>query len=156
MTTSPREDALSYLERHNVATLATTGPEGPWAAAVFYANAGFTLYFLSSPTSRHGRNIGDGAEVAATIQEDYSDWREIKGIQLEGQAKRLKGAERAEAEARFAAKFPLLASSALIPATIARALRLVAWYELEPTRVCFIDNSRGFGHRDEIPLQDET
>jgi hypothetical protein len=142
------------LEGHNVATLATTGPEGPWAAAVFYANTGFTLYFLSSPTSRHGGNIGDDAEVAATIQEDYSDWREIKGIQLEGRAKRLEGAERAEAEARFGAKFPRLVSPALVPGAIARALRLVAWYELEPTRVYFVDNSRGFGHRDEIPLQD--
>jgi uncharacterized protein YhbP (UPF0306 family) len=145
VTTSPRDDALRYLQAHNVATLATTGAEGPWAAAVFYAHTGFTLYFLSSPTSRHGSNIGDGAEVAATIQEDYSDWREIKGIQLEGRAKRLEGAERAEAEARFGAKFPRL---------IARALRLVAWYELEPTRLYFVDNSRGFGHRDEIPLQD--
>ena len=154
MNTSPRDDALSYLEAHNVATLATTGPEGPWAAAVFYANTGFTLYFLSSPTSRHGGNIGDGAAVAATIQEDYSDWREIKGIQLEGRAKRLEGAERAEAEARFGAKFPRLVSPALAPTAIARALRLVAWYELEPTRVYFVDNSRGFGHRDEIPLQD--
>ena len=154
MNTSPRDDALSYLEAHNVATLATNGPEGPWAAAVFYANTGFTLYFLSSPTSRHGRNIGGNAKAAATIQEDYSDWREIKGIQLEGQAKRLEGAERAEAEARFGAKFPRLVSPALAPGAIARALRLVAWYQFEPTRVYFVDNSRGFGHRDEIPLQD--
>jgi uncharacterized protein YhbP (UPF0306 family) len=137
-----------------VATLATNGPEGPWAAAVFYANTDFTLYFLSSPTSRHGSNIGDNAEAAATIQEDYSDWREIKGIQLEGQAKRLEGAERAAAEARFGAKFPRLVSPALVPGAIARALRLVVWYQLEPTRVYFVDNSRGFGHRDEIPLQD--
>jgi hypothetical protein len=43
VNTSPRDDALSYLEAHNVATLATNGPEGPWAAAVFYANTGFTL-----------------------------------------------------------------------------------------------------------------
>ena len=156
MNTSPRDDALSYLEAHNVATLATTGPEGPWAAAVFYANTGFTLYFLSSPTSRHGRNIGANAKAAATIQEDYSDWREIKGIQLEGQAKRLEGAERAEAEVRFGAKVPRLVSPSLAPVAIARALRLVAWYELEPTRVYFVDNSRGFGHRDEIPLQDGT
>jgi len=156
VNTSPRDDALSYLEAHNVATLATTGPEGPWAAAVLYANTGFTLYFLSSPTSRHGRNIGGNAETAATIQEDYCDWREIKGIQLEGQAKRLEGAERAEAEARFGAKFPRLVSPALAPGAIAHALRLVAWYELEPTRVCFVDNSRGFGHRDEIPLQEGT
>jgi len=120
---------------------------------VFYANTGFTLYFLSSPTSRHGRNIGSCGEVAATIQEDYSDWREIKGIQLEGQAKRLAGAERSQAQARFGVKFPVVANPALALAEIARALSLVAWYRLEPTRVYFIDNARGFGHREEIPLR---
>jgi hypothetical protein len=41
----------------------------------------------------------------------------------------------------------------LAAAEIARALRLLAGYRLEPTRVYFIDNARGFGHRDEIPLQ---
>ena len=156
MSTSPRDAALRYVEGHNVATLATAGPEGPWAAAVFYASTGFTIYFLSSPTSRHGRNIGSNAEVAATIQEDYGDWHEIKGIQLQGQARRLEGTERAEAEARFGAKFPRLVNPALVPGAIARALRLVAWYQIEPTRVYFVDNSRGFAHRDEIPLQDEA
>jgi len=32
----------------------------------------------------------------------------------------------------------------------------VRWYRLEPQRLYFIDNSRGFGHRDEIePAPDE-
>ena len=39
-----REKALAYLAAHNVMTLATTGPEGPCAAAVFYASREFDLY----------------------------------------------------------------------------------------------------------------
>ena len=52
-----RDQATAYVEGHNVMTLATHGPEGVWAAAVFYANDGFTLQFLSAPSSRHSRNI---------------------------------------------------------------------------------------------------
>ena len=58
-------------------TLATQGPAGPWAAAVFYANNGFNLYFVSSPASRHSRNLAGQPAVTATVHEDYLDWREI-------------------------------------------------------------------------------
>ena len=82
MNLSLRERVLEQLAEHHVLTLATAGPEGPWAAAVFYAHDGLTLYFLSSPNSRHSLNIADGAEVAATIQRDYDDWPGIHGLQL--------------------------------------------------------------------------
>ena len=76
--------ALDYLAGHHVMTLATYGPEGLWAAAVFYANDGFQLYFLSAGHTRHARNMAASPQAAATIQEDYADWAAIKGIQLEG------------------------------------------------------------------------
>ena len=68
-----RGRALDYLAGHNVMTLATHGPEGPWAAAVFYVSDGFDLYFISSPGSRHSRNVAAQAAAAATVQEDYRD-----------------------------------------------------------------------------------
>jgi len=133
-------------------TLATGGQEGPWAAAVFYVNEGCRLYFLSAPTSRHCRNIAQDARVAGTIQEDYADWREIKGVQLEGIATRLSGDEENRVRGLYAAKFPLLANPAAVPGAIAKALAKVAWYRLAPQRAYFIDNSVAFGHRDEIDL----
>jgi len=152
MSDSLREKALAYLQGHNVMTLATTGPEGLWAAAVFYVNEEFTLYFLSAPTTRHSRNIAAQPGVAVTIQEDYRDWPEIKGIQLEGKAERIEGAERAEAMARYGLKFPVVGNLAEAPAQIARAMSKVAWYKVVPERFYLIDNSLGLGHRDEVPL----
>ena len=81
-------------------TLATHGPEGLWAAAVFYVSDGFELTFLSAGHTRHARNMAASPAVAATIQEDYSDWAAIKGIQLEGTTQQLAGNERATAMAR--------------------------------------------------------
>ena len=149
---APRVQALDYLREHRVATLASVGAEGPWAAAVFYVNDGFTLYFLSSPGSRHCANLQRDARVAATIQEDYSDWRLIKGIQLEGTVEQLSGEEEARARELYGEKFPLVGRLGEAPAAIVQALAKVRWYRLAPARLYFIDNAAGFGHRDEIAL----
>jgi uncharacterized protein YhbP (UPF0306 family) len=147
-----RINAQAYLRAHNVMTLATHGPEGLWAAAVFYVHENFDLYFLSSPSTRHSLNLAANPRVAVTIQEDYDDWRAIKGIQLEGNVTRLEGLEQARAILLYGKKFSIVGNIARAPAKIARAFSRVAWYRLTPTRVYFVDNSQGFGHRDEIAL----
>ena len=154
MKQSLKKTALAYLESHNVMTLATHGPEGLWAAAVFYVSDGFRLYFLSAPTTRHGRNLAENPHVAATIQDDYRDWLAIRGIQLEGSCRQLDGEQQSNARARYEAKFPIVGAGA--PLQIAQALDKVAWYKVTPERAFFIDNSVGLGHRDEIPLGDLT
>ncbi|MEM7348148.1 MAG: pyridoxamine 5'-phosphate oxidase family protein [Chloroflexota bacterium] len=146
-----QEKTVMYLHNHNVMTLATHGVEGPWGAAVFYSNEGFTLYFLSAPHTRHSQNIAQNPAVAITIQEDYKAWAEIKGIQLEGQAHLLEGKEREQAIERYSHKFPIIGPDA--PPQIAKAMNKIGWYKVVPTRLYFIDNSLGLGHRDEIQLQ---
>ena len=150
-----RDTILSYLQAHHVMTLATQGPLGLWAAAVFYVNDGLTLYFLSSPTSRHSQNLEASGRVAATIQEDTHDWRAIQGIQLEGRAERVGGEEQARALLRYGQKFPLVGNLAVAPAEIVKAMNRIAWYRITPERLFFVDNSQGFGHRDEVPLHDD-
>ncbi len=147
---SVRKQTLSYLASHNVVTLATQGPEGPWAAAVFYVSDGFTLYFISAPSTRHAKNLAANPAVAAAIHEDYDDWRAIKGIQLEGQVELLSGERRDRAIGAYSAKFPLVGPAA--PGEIAQALERMDWYRIVPSRAYFIDNTRGLGHRDEVDL----
>ena len=152
MQDGPSGRALHYLRQHHVVTLATSGSDGPWAAAVFYVSDGFTLYFLSSPTSRHCRNIARDPHVAATIQEDYADWPEIKGLQLDGIASNISGEDEARARALYGEKYPLVGKIAQAPSAIVKAMARVRWYRLVPQRLYFIDNSAGFGHRDELDL----
>lgn len=143
---------LAYLRAHNVMSIATHGPEGLWSAAVFYANEKFDLYFLSAPSTRHALNLAANPRVAVTIQEDYGDWRAIQGIQLEGSVSRLRGADQARAILLYGKKFSIVGNIARAPAEIARAFSRVAWYRITPTRLFFVDNSQGFGHRDEIEI----
>ena len=145
-------NALVYLAEHHVLTLATQGPDGVWAAAVFYVNDGFDLYFLSAGHTRHGRNLAQNPVAAATIQADYHDWPSIRGIQLEGEVVQLHGAERDGAIHLYQEKYPFVSpdNPALGP-----ALAKVNWYRLRPRRFYFIDNSLGLGHRDEIVVSSE-
>jgi uncharacterized protein YhbP (UPF0306 family) len=117
---------------------------------VFYVNNDFDLYFLSAGHTRHAQNIAASPRVAATIQEDYADWQAIQGIQLEGTGRLLAEEEREEAIIRYAAKFRFLAQPVSV---VEAALARVNWYCLSPEHFYFVDNSQGFGHRDEIDLR---
>lgn len=145
----PRELALDYLRQHQVMTLATVGVEGPWAAALFYVNSRFSLYFLSAGHTRHAQNIVGNPQAAATIQEDYKDWPSIKGIQLEGLVSQLQGRQRQQAQSLYEEKYPFIKNAT---SQIRLGLARVNWYQLLPKNLYFIDNSKGLGHRDEILL----
>ncbi len=146
------ERVQGYLRDHQVATLATHGDNDLWAAAVFYVHADYTLYFLSSPTSRHSLNLAQCSRVAVTIQEDYTDWLEIKGVQIEGVVTEISGEEERTARRLYGQKFPVIGKLAQAPAAIVKALAKVRWFKVVPQRLYFIDNEVGLGHRDEIDL----
>ena len=154
MKMKPSSKAQLYLQQHNVATLATSDRGYPWAAAIFYVSDGHILYFLSSPTSRHALNLAHNPQVAVTIQEDYSDWLEIKGVQIEGAASEIAGDEEQRARMLYGRKFPVIGMIAQAPAAIVKALAKVRWYKIVPQKMYFIDNSLGLGNRDEIKLPD--
>jgi uncharacterized protein len=143
------QQVLAYLADHHVMTLATTGEAGVWAAAVFYASAGFDFIFLSAAHTRHAQNLTLNGQVAVTVQEDYRDWAEIKGIQGAGVVSLLSGIERVTAVSLYLQKFPFLQHA---PPPVRTALDKINWYRLRPQRLYFIDNSKGFGHRDEVLL----
>ena len=130
-------------------TLATNGAHGLWAAAVFYVHDSFRLYFLSADHTRHAQNIADSPYVAGTIQEDDAQWEKIKGMQFDGTITLLTGAARMRAITTYGKKYLFVTKD--IP-TIQKALAKVNWYALDLTHLYLIDNSKGFGHRDEILL----
>lgn len=145
-------DVAAQLGRHHVMTLATVGEDGPWAAAVFYAHDDARLYFLSSPSTRHARNLAQDARCAATVQHDVADWPAVLGIQIEGRAQALDGDAARTAHEVYGRKFPLVADLGRAPLAIATAFARIRWYRLDAARVHLIDNRRGFGHRDTFEL----
>ena len=148
---------LDYLKSHNTVSLATVRDGIPHAATVFYASIGLKLYFLSSPTSRHGENLSLNPKVSATINEDYSDWLLIKGIQMEGLVECVGGiVENGRIAKAYVKKFPTVADFLFSPSKLGRAIASkvakVRFYRLTPSKIYFINNEIGFGQREELIL----
>jgi len=152
--------ALDYLGAHHTVSLATIGPDGLWATTVFYASLGFSLYFLSEPKTQHVRNILEHAEMAGTINEDYQDWQQIKGIQLSGTCAEVVDArELSAALDAYVAKYPFVAAF-LGPERSLAGMRVagrpldVRLYGVRPHRLLYLDNQRGFSNREQVPLDE--
>ena len=155
MSNELKEQILDYLRSHNTMTLATTVGDLPWAATVFFASEDLHLYFFSAPDSRHCQNLAANPRVAVTIQEDYQDWRKIKGIQLEGRVALVDGMlEKTKAMAIYAAKYPEIIKLFTNPANglFYKAFLKVKFYCVMPDKVFFIDNAQGFGKRQELTI----
>jgi len=148
MTESSYTAAAEYLNSHNVLSLATCADEQPWVAPVFYAQFEGKLLFLSAAHTRHCQNIAANSSVAGSIQEDYSDWMQIKGIQLEGRASLINDSKLQSAISKYSQKFPVVGKDA--PPAIANALDRISWFEISIIQLFFIDNSKGLGHRIEL------
>lgn len=147
----------SYMETCNTISLATAAGGIPHAAAVFYVSIGFNLYFLSNPKSRHGENLTQNPLVFGTINEDYSNWLQIKGIQLEGRGECIGGIlKHARIVKAYVKKFPNVADFLISPHKlgkgIAQKVSKVKFYQICPAKIYFLDNSLGFGHREELDI----
>lgn len=143
-----KEVVLAYLGQHNVMTLATSGSDGVWAAALFYVHNGLNLTFLSAEHTRHARHLASNPHVAATIQDQLDDWTQIQGIQLAGIVSRLGQQDREQAITDYCLKYQYVATDPRLQV----ALSKVQWYQLTPTRLYWIDNRGGLGNR--IVIQD--
>jgi uncharacterized protein YhbP (UPF0306 family) len=126
------------------------GPAGEPAAADLYfvADEHLHLDFLSEHGTRHAAHIGSGARVSATIHGQAWDWRDIRGVQLAGECHPLTSTrERTAALARYGRKFSFLgAFAALLPRH--------TLFRITPTWIRWLDNSAGFGYRQEWIRQD--
>jgi uncharacterized protein len=149
-----RDRILGYLERHTTINLATEGPHGLWAAAVWYVHDGLDLYFTSVAGTRHARNMLATGRIAGTINDDSSDWMTMQGIQLDGTVTPVESVEeRRRIAAAYLAKFPGAAAlwhDASDLDAIARDPGIHGFYRISPDHVFFMDNTVAPGVREEL------
>jgi len=157
---SPEDTAAvgAFLDSYATLTLATQGPEGPWAATLFYAHdSALHLYFLSSRTTRHVRDLLANPEVAATVATDLDDWQMIRGLQIAAQAEPIADDEKGAIRAQYRKKFPAVGRLLDAPQTdsktkIAAGFAASTFFRLRPRTIRLVDNTQGFGHRQEFRL----
>jgi uncharacterized protein YhbP (UPF0306 family) len=142
----------AYMDSLTTMTLACCAAEKPWAAAVYYARMGLDLVFFSSPSSRHSLFFDGNSAAAATIQGCYEEWRDIKGLQLEGRVSRIDGAKaKVRALSVYLHRFPFAAELLGAPESISldfvKKMSKVRLYLFATDSVFYLDNSIGFGTR---------
>ncbi len=123
--------------------------------AAYFAGDLDALFFLSSPRSRHGQNLQANPRVAVAINEDEHEWRDIRGVQLEGTCALasspgvwLRGWR------TYLAKFPVARDlfRGRAGSGVAKTVANTRLYVVRPERVFYLDNRLGFGQRQEVPL----
>ena len=158
MTGQVRAEIHGLLAAYSTLTLATCSDGRPWAASVFYASdADLNIYFVSDHRTRHAREMLANPRVALAINADVDNWDDVRGLQVEGEAARVAGAERARALALYLSRF--LSVKALFEAprsadeqTIAQRLKHTDFWKVTPAFIRLIDNARGFGFKIELRL----
>jgi uncharacterized protein YhbP (UPF0306 family) len=133
--------------------LATTGADGLWNQAVYFAwDDRCQLYFMSMPSSRHMQNIvANGAAAAAVFSTNQAPTKKAVGIQIRGRAKILGGHEAADAHKIYFTRAPIVEG---IPHELREFLGPQASWKLvqvTPEEIGYF-NSELFGeHRQVVP-----
>lgn len=134
---------LDLLAQHNILTLATVREDGyPQATTVGYVNDGLTLYVGASPRSQKVRNIQRNPRVSLTVDHDYEDWNQIRGLSMGGIA----GFVTDPQELRHVLglmrrKFPQLET---MPVPVAS--EAITLLKITPEVISVLDYRKGFGH----------
>ncbi len=137
----------AFLGRHNVLTLAYQDSQGIGACAVWFAvDDHLHLHFLSSPKTRHGQALKAGAQVAFTVQKDEQDWRSIQGVQGIGLCSMTPADLIDSAWQVYTNRFPFVTRQ--FP-DLRAALGSAALWRIVPGWMRLIDNTKGFGHKQE-------
>jgi len=146
MANDQMEQAVAYLSKCPVCTVATASVDGdPSASTVYFSNAGLDIYFNTARDSQKVRNIIANPRVAITLQEISAPKtdREIRGVQYNGKAVILSDAEANESPKPVLARHRAFNS-------LSRGNSVIV--KVAPVRVYLIDYSKGFRHREEIRL----
>ena len=150
------------LTNHYTISIATVAGEELWSASVFYvSDQKLNIYFISFDESKHIQGILKDKRVSATINQDVSDWMQIKGLQLQGVAYKVPEQLRKDILNAYRKKFDSINRLLELPETddekkIAKQFNSISLFCFEPHWIRLLDNSLGFGSKEEIELKNQT
>ena len=79
------EELASFLAEQHTCRLATTGPDGPHVAPVWFVWDGQALWVYSLTRSQRWANVTRDPRVAIVV-DDGHHYHELRGAEIEGQA----------------------------------------------------------------------
>jgi uncharacterized protein YhbP (UPF0306 family) len=147
-TAKQMERIAALLRQESTLALATTDELGqPCIAPLFYlAGPDLALFWLSSASSLHSRNLERVPQAAATVYRHAEKWKDIRGVQMRGTVAVVTDTVRRNALIKlYCERFQL---GSVFRLAIGRS-RL---YEFRPAFFRYLDNSKRFGYTFEVTL----
>ncbi|MFH2091175.1 MAG: pyridoxamine 5'-phosphate oxidase family protein [Pseudomonadota bacterium] len=147
------EACRGLIASHHVMSLATSSGAGAWSAPVYYYFMDTGFYFFSGVTSRHIRDaIESRGCCAASIFEDQCRFDQIRGVQMSGTIDPVSSATKAlQASAGYMRRFKIKIDTPDI-LNFFKTQYHANLFCFTPVQLFFMDNSKGFGTRQEISL----
>jgi uncharacterized protein YhbP (UPF0306 family) len=137
-----------FLRSQSALALGTTAADGsPRTAALFYLlQEDLRLYWFSSASSEHSRNLKRDAAASVSVFRNACDWRRIRGVQMRGTVSVVSGrAQRRPIAELYTERFQL---GTLFHLGISRS----TLFCFRPSWIRYIDNSKRFGYKFEVSL----
>jgi general stress protein 26 len=149
MDQAAKEFVLSILDKAKDLTLATVRPDGyPQATTVSYASDGLTIYIGVGKDSQKITNIRHSNKISLTINTEYHNWNQIKGISLSGVAEILTdSAEIGRATGCMIKRFPQV-----IEWLDSGQARDVVFLKITPHVISILNYEKGFGHAELVTV----
>jgi nitroimidazol reductase NimA-like FMN-containing flavoprotein (pyridoxamine 5'-phosphate oxidase superfamily) len=144
-----KEFVLNMLDQGKDLTLATVRPDGyPQATTLSYAHDGLALYVGVGKDSQKIANIRHCNKVSLTINTNYQNWRQIKGLSIGGLAEILSDSgEIMKATGCMIERFPQVIEW-LDSGQASEAVFL----KITPQVISVLDYEKGFGHSDLVTV----
>jgi uncharacterized protein YhbP (UPF0306 family) len=143
---SKTEQIASLLNSENTLVLATLNADGTSRATPLFYLAGEDLqvYWFSSLSSQHSKNLKISPDAAAAVFRPTDDWKRICGVQMRGQVTLVRDlAIRRTIREAYADRFRLN----LMLRTLMKQSGL---FVFRPIWIRYLDNTRRFGYKFEI------
>lgn len=139
-----KKNIIDYLSSHKKMTLATSSPEGkPIAHTVEYVAENGVIFFGTDQTTRKVQNIKTNPNVAYAVDEDYDDWPQIKGVQMQGTAEIVTDeSELKKVIDLFTEHYPYTTELPSVEGSI--------FVKIQPNTGYYLDYSKGFGRRAQV------
>lgn len=143
MEQQAREFILNIMDQASDLSLATIRPDGyPQATTVSFAHDGLTIYVGIGKHSQKADNISRNGKVSLTINNDYDDWRRIKGLSMAGMAEIVSDQE----EIRRAGECLLKRYPQVADWAESGLEGEMAFLRIQPQVISMLDYEKGFGH----------
>jgi len=138
-----KKEVFDFLKLHKLMTLATYGKH-PWIASVFYSfDKELNIYFISTPSTIHGRQMEKNKEVAAAIVDSHQKPSDIKrGLQIFGTVEKISGVNRIRHAIRLWKDFLNVKSLEVSFENMKKGLYKGRMYRLTPKKIKLFDQEK--------------